>query len=73
MITLRMRDCKILDRVLECLEYYDYHWSTSGRRPTETRIYKATLPKIDVLLTLSIVDKKITKDSLSYYLIEVIE
>ena len=72
MITLRIKDCKILNKVLECLEYYDYYWLSSGHRPTETYLYKATLPKIDICLTLSVVDKKITK-SFSYYVIDVIE
>ena len=72
MITLRMKDCKILNRVLECLEYYGYHWLSSGHKPTETRMYKSTLPKIDVALTLHIADKKIAKGA-SYYIIDVIE
>lgn len=72
MITLRIKDCKILNKVLECLEYYGYRWLSSGHRPTETRMYKSTLPKIDVALTLHIADKKITK-GVSYYIIDVIE
>ena len=72
MITLRIKNCQVLDKVLEWLEYYDYHWSSSGHRPTETRMYKSTLPKIDVSLTLSVIDKKLIK-GLSYYVIEVIE
>lgn len=71
MITLRLKSCKALDKVLECLEYHDYHWS-SGHKPTESWFYKATLPKIDVSLTLSLADKIITKGT-SYYIIDVIE
>ena len=72
MITLRIKSCQALDKVLECLEYHNYHWLASGYRPTESRMYKSTLPKIDVSLTLHIAEKKVTK-GVSYYIIEVVE
>lgn len=73
MITLRIKSCQALDKILECLEYRGYYWLDSGRKPTKSRIYKATLPKINVFLTLSVIDKKISKTTIGDYTIEVID
>lgn len=75
MIALKIKSCKALDKVLECLEYYGYLWVEGGFKPTESRYYNMRLPKIDIYLILSTSTKVIGKGPILFdaYIIEVID
>lgn len=75
MIALRIKSCKVLDKILECLEYHGYHWVDGLSKPTKSKIYGMKLPKIDIHLLISTSTKIIGKGPILFdtYIIEVIE
>lgn len=77
MIALRIKSCRVLDKVLECLERHGYFWAleSDGYKPTESRYYNMKLPIIDINLLISTSTKTIGKGPILFdaYIIEVIK
>ena len=74
MVSLRIRNSDVFDKLLEFFEYHDYNWA-EGPRPTMVPFYgKKMSLTIDVYLNVSPKTKQIAKTSrpLNNYIVEVI-